>query len=129
MRNVRVEIMHAQNKVMDYLDRVVLKKFQRLVRPIIPQVGSQVRVREGLRFHLQGGSSWVRFPSVRVDMYPMSHEQSNVFAVIGRTRKALQDAGCTAEELDAYICEATTGNYEHALAITRRWVTCVYYEE
>lgn len=59
-----------------------------------------------------------RFP-VRVQL---SGQDGNAFAILGRVQRALRKAGATNEELGRYVSEATSGSYEHLIAVTAEWV-------
>jgi hypothetical protein len=39
----------------------------------------------------------------------------NAFAILGRALQALREAGWTKEERDAFLAEATGGDYDHML--------------
>ncbi len=60
-----------------------------------------------------------RYPDVRVQL---TGEDGNAFAILGRTTGALRRAGVAPEEIDAYLAEATSGDYDHLLATTMGWV-------
>ncbi len=45
-------------------------------------------------------------------------EDGNAFAILGRVRLAMREAGWSAEEISAYVMEATAGDYNHLLAVT-----------
>jgi hypothetical protein len=60
-----------------------------------------------------------RYPDVQVQL---SGEDGNAFAILGRTVSALRRAGVSQEEIDEYLAEATSGDYEHLLQITMGWV-------
>ena len=63
-----------------------------------------------------------KFPSVRV---PLAGMDGNVFSIMGRVARAMRDAGCTEEDVDAYLVDARSGNYDHALQVTMATVeTC-----
>ena len=47
---------------------------------------------------------------------------SNAFAILGRTKRALEDAGASGEEIAAFLREATAGDYDQLLATVLRWV-------
>ena len=65
-------------------------------------------------------STTPRFPNVHVQL---SGEDGNVFAIIGRVRRALSKAGATREQLDCFTNEVTSaGSYYEALAVVMRWV-------
>lgn len=50
-------------------------------------------------------------------------EDGNAFAILGRVRKALRRGGVPAEEIDLFINEATSGDYDHLLRTAMSWVT------
>jgi hypothetical protein len=60
-----------------------------------------------------------RYPDVQVQL---SGEDGNAFAILGRTAGALRAAGVPQEDIDAYFAEATSGDYDHLLQTTMRWV-------
>ena len=60
-----------------------------------------------------------RYPDVQV---PLSGEDGNAFAILGRTAGALRRAGVPQQEIDDYFTEATSGDYDHLLQTTMRWV-------
>ncbi|MDY6949282.1 MAG: hypothetical protein SXG53_26630 [Pseudomonadota bacterium] len=61
-----------------------------------------------------------RFPEVHVQL---TGEDGNVFAIIGRVRQALTDAGITDEYVQAFMGEITgSRSYDEALATVMRWV-------
>lgn len=45
----------------------------------------------------------------------------NVFSVLGAARRALRKAGYTEEQLAAFTREATSGDYNKALATVCEW--------
>ena len=46
----------------------------------------------------------------------------NIFAILGRCRAAMRDAGYTQVFIDAFVTEATAGNYDDLLATVMRYV-------
>lgn len=49
-------------------------------------------------------------------------EDGNAFAIMGKVRKALKRAGYSKEFIDQYVQEATSGDYDHLLQVTMRYV-------
>ena len=45
----------------------------------------------------------------------------NAFAILGKVRRALLDAGLH-DEAERYMTEATSGDYHHVLAVTMQYV-------
>ena len=49
-------------------------------------------------------------------------ENGNAFAIIGSVKKALRRAGADKEYIDRYLSEATSGDYDHLLAVSMEYV-------
>lgn len=60
-----------------------------------------------------------RYPHARVRLVG---EDGNAFAILGRTKRALQSAGASGEDVAEFMREATAGNYDQLLATVMRWV-------
>lgn len=61
-----------------------------------------------------------KYPEVEVDIYSID---GNAFSIMGAVTKAMRRAGIPKEEQDAYFKEATSGDYDHLLATTAKWVS------
>jgi hypothetical protein len=61
-----------------------------------------------------------KYPDVEVDIYSID---GNAFSIMGAVTKAMRRAGIPKEEQDAYFKEATSGDYDHLLATTAKWVS------
>lgn len=61
----------------------------------------------------------VLYPKVSVQL---SGEDGNAFAVLGRTMRALRNAGVSEEKVQEYHTEATSDDYDHLLQTTMKWV-------
>lgn len=59
------------------------------------------------------------YPDVEVQL---SGEDGNAFYIIGRVTRALRRAGVPREKIDVFVAEATSGDYDHVLQTTMRWV-------
>jgi hypothetical protein len=56
-----------------------------------------------------------KFPHVKVRLFT----QDNPLAILGRTIKAMRNAGVGQDEIDIYIKQATSGgNFKNLLAVT-----------
>lgn len=55
----------------------------------------------------------------------LSGPDGNAFAVMGHASRAMKDAGATQGDVASYHAEATSGDYEHLLAVTREYVGLV----
>lgn len=62
----------------------------------------------------------VRHPEVTVELVG---QDGNAFAILGRVQRELRRAGVPEPEVKEYIDEATSGDYDHLLQTTMRWVT------
>ncbi len=60
-----------------------------------------------------------RHPGVTVKL---TGTDGNVFAVLGRVQQALERAGVPAVEVSEFMADATSGDYDHALATCMAWV-------
>lgn len=60
-----------------------------------------------------------KYPEVNVSLVG---EDGNAFAILGRVQGALRRAGVPKEELNAYVAEATSGDYNHLIHVTMNWV-------
>ena len=49
-------------------------------------------------------------------------EDGNAFAIMGRVKKALEEAGADKETVKGYMDEATKGDYNNLLQVTMRFV-------
>ncbi len=63
----------------------------------------------------------VKFPEIEVAL--IGHD-GNAFAVMGAVKNALGKAGHR-DQVDQYLKEAMSGNYDNLLAVTMRWVSVV----
>lgn len=52
-------------------------------------------------------------------------EDSNAFAIMGNVSGALKRAGADKEYVDKYITEATSGDYNHLLAVSMEYVDVI----
>ena len=61
-----------------------------------------------------------KYPDVRVKL---TGTDGNAFAVLGRVTSALRRAAVPKEDRDAFMAEATSGDYDNLLCTCCRWVT------
>ena len=64
-------------------------------------------------------NSDVKYPNIRVQL---TGQDGNAFFILGCVKGAMRKGGVPQEEVDAYMKEATSGDYNHLLATTMRWV-------
>lgn len=62
----------------------------------------------------------IKYPEVEVKLVG---EDGNAFAILGRVMKALGRAGIGKVEQNEYLAEATSGDYDHLLQTTMKWVS------
>jgi hypothetical protein len=60
-----------------------------------------------------------KHPEVTVEL---SGGDGNAFAVIGKVMRAMRKAGVPAEEIEEFMTEATSGDYDNVLATCMKWV-------
>jgi Domain of unknown function (DUF4314) len=93
---------------------------------ILPDAGDRVRLLPGNDADPPASSparpedpTQPRYPEVQVQL---TGQDGNAFAILGRTAKALRQAGVPEEEIDSFFAEATSGDYDHLLQTTMAWV-------
>lgn len=52
----------------------------------------------------------------------LSGNDGNAFAIMGAVKSALKKAGATREELDEYLKESMSGDYDNLLRVAMKWV-------
>jgi len=55
----------------------------------------------------------------------LTGEDGNAFAILGRVQKALRKAGYSKEEVDDYLQEAMSGDYNNLLSVSMKWVNVI----
>lgn len=61
-----------------------------------------------------------KYPEIAVQL---TGNDGNAFAVLGSVTRAMQRAGIPKEERDAFVAEATSGDYDALLQTAMKWVT------
>ena len=59
-----------------------------------------------------------KHPSITVQL---TGHDGNAFAILGRCRKAAREAGLRDSEINAFVTEATSDDYDHLLQTAMRW--------
>ena len=49
-------------------------------------------------------------------------QDGNAFAILGSVQRALRKAGASKDEINQYMQEAMSGDYNHLLSTTMDWV-------
>ena len=60
-------------------------------------------------------------PTIKPTVKLIGHD-GNAFLILGRVKQALKRAGAEKEYIDGYLSEATSGDYDHLLAVTMEYV-------
>jgi hypothetical protein len=63
-----------------------------------------------------------KHPNITVELVG---QDGNAFAILGRCKQAARAAGLEKAEIDAFIAEATSGDYDHLLQTAMRWFATV----
>ena len=61
-----------------------------------------------------------KYPDVEVQLVG---DDGNAFAIMARVQRALRQHGGPKQEIDEYLNESTSGDYDHLLYTTSQWVT------
>lgn len=59
-----------------------------------------------------------KHPEITVEL---AGHDGNAFAVLGRCRRAAEAADLSQQEIDAFMAEATAGDYDHLLCTAMHW--------
>ena len=60
-----------------------------------------------------------KYPEISVRLVG---EDGNAFAILGNMQKALRRGGVPKEEIDEFMAEAMSGDYDHLLQTCMAWV-------
>lgn len=52
-------------------------------------------------------------------------QDGNAYAIMGAIKKALRKAGATNEQVDQYLSESMSGDYNNLLSVATEWVEVV----
>ncbi len=61
----------------------------------------------------------IKYPDIQVRLVG---EDGNAFAILGRVSKALKRAGVDRSDIDKFMAEAMSGDYNHLLRTCMAWV-------
>lgn len=56
-----------------------------------------------------------KFPQVKVSLVGLD---GNAFSILARAQKAMRKAGLAEEDIEEYLTQATSGDYNHLLQVT-----------
>lgn len=60
-----------------------------------------------------------KYPNIKVKLIG---ENGNAFVVLGKTTQEMRRHKVPKEEIDAYMKEATSGDYDNLIQVTGKWV-------
>jgi len=52
----------------------------------------------------------------------LSGNDGNAFAIMGAVKSALKKAGASKEEMDKYVSDSMSGDYDNLLRVAMEWV-------
>lgn len=61
----------------------------------------------------------IKYPEVEVQL---TGNDGNAFSIMGAVSKALRRGGATKEEIELYMTESMSGDYNNLLRVAMRWV-------
>ncbi len=64
----------------------------------------------------------IKYPDIEVKLIG---EDGNAFAIMGRVQRALKDNGVPKEEINEYLDESKSGDYDNLIVTATRWVSVV----
>ena len=56
---------------------------------------------------------------------PLIGQDGNAFAILGSVQRALRKAGASKDEINQYLKDAMSGDYDNLLSTTMEWVEVV----
>jgi len=61
----------------------------------------------------------VKHPEIEVEL---TGTDGNAFAILGKVQRELKRGGVPKAEVDEFVAEATSGDYDHLLQTAMQWV-------
>lgn len=61
----------------------------------------------------------IKYPDIQVQL---TGNNGNAYAIMGAVSKALRRNGIPQEEIDLYMEESQSGDYDHLLVVAMQWV-------
>lgn len=61
-----------------------------------------------------------KYPNIEVEL---SGQDGNAFMILGRVQRIMRREGVPADEISAFVNEATDGDYSDLLATVAKWVS------
>jgi len=60
-----------------------------------------------------------KYPDITVELVG---QDGNAFAILGRVQREMRRGGVPGSDIEAFVAEATKGNYDELLTTVMRWV-------
>jgi hypothetical protein len=60
-----------------------------------------------------------KYPEITVDL--INHD-GNAFAILGKVRRALKHGNVPQDDIELFMAEAMSGDYDHLLQTVMKWV-------
>ncbi len=67
----------------------------------------------------KGLSMDIKYPEIEVQL---TGNDGNAFSIMGAVSKALRRGGASKEEIELYMTESMSGDYNNLLRVAMRWV-------
>ena len=64
----------------------------------------------------------IKHPEIEVQL---AGEDGNAYAILSRVTRAMRKAGLSREEINDYMDEAMSGDYDNLIAVTTQWITAL----
>ncbi|AWY05079.1 hypothetical protein SEA_PLATTE_100 [Microbacterium phage Platte] len=61
-----------------------------------------------------------KYPNIEVEL---SGQDGNAFMILGRVQRMMRRGDVPAEEITAFVNEATEGDYNHLISTVGKWVS------
>jgi len=62
----------------------------------------------------------IKYPEIEVQL---TGNDGNAYAIMGAVRRALKRARVSADEIDEYVKQSMSGDYDNLLRVAMSWVT------
>lgn len=62
-----------------------------------------------------------KYPDIYI---PLSGEDGNAYSILGRIQRAMKKHGITEEEIEEFMTEAKSGDYDNLLRTCMKWFDC-----
>ena len=88
--------------------------------PRPPQNKSQIDVDKRIKAAIVEVMSITKYPNIEVEL---TGTDGNAWSIVGNVQRSLRKAQVPKEEIEQFVSEATSGDYNNLLATAMRWVS------